>query len=235
MADNPTLSVVMPVYNEQNALAAVIDRIRAVEIPHELIVVDDGSSDGTAHLLDGLAQLPRVRILRHAANRGKGAALRTGFASAVGEIVIIQDADLEYDPADYLQIIEPIISGRADVVYGSRFLHGASAEMPRTRHLANRLISWLFSRATRLPLTDVETCYKAFRLETLRQVLPQLSEDRFGIEIELTARLARLPGVRITEAPIRYQARGRRDGKKIRFRDGLRALWCIAKYCRRTT
>lgn len=226
----PNLSVVVPVFNEVGTVAETVARVRAVLCVREIILVDDGSNDGTPTVIELLAGEPGVVAAEHVVNRGKGAALRTGFAFAASEIIIVQDADLEYDPADYEILIEPILRGEADVVYGSRFRSGRRVRISKLTHFANRLITWLFNLVHGLRLSDVETCYKAIRREKLRQVLPLLQEDRFGVEIELTARLAKLPGIRIVERPISYAARSYSDGKKIGWRDGVRALWCIWKY-----
>lgn len=226
-----TLSVVIPVYNEAATVAETVARVRASQCADEIILVDDGSTDCTPAALRQLWKEIDICLLRHEKNCGKGAALRTGFANATSDIVIVQDADLEYNPADYEKLIEPIVRGDADVVYGSRFLGKKyKSGMHWLTWLANRLITWFFNRVYRQNLTDVETCYKAIRREKLQQVLPRLSEDRFGIEIELTARLAQLPGIRIVERPISYSARTHADGKKIGWRDGVRALCCIFKY-----
>jgi len=224
------LSISLAVYNERATLKEVVARIQATQILHEIIIVDDGSTDGTDAVVDELSRLPGIQTVRHARNRGKGAALRTAFARATGNVVIVQDADLEYDPAQYAALIAPITSGEADVVYGSRFLPDSDASISFTTLWANRVITGFFNVVTRQRLTDVETCYKAFRRETLALVLPLLVEDRFGIEIELAARLAKIPGVRVVERPIRYRARSKREGKKIRWTDGVRALWCVVRY-----
>lgn len=224
----PRLSVVVPVFNESGTIAEVVDRIRSLPSVFEIILVDDGSTDGTIAILD---QLPRARclVIKHSRNAGKGAALRTGFAQATGDVVIIQDADLEYDPVDYEALLEPIANGQADVVFGSRFMK-RGMKMSKLTRFANRFISCSFNGAFGTRLSDVETCYKAIRRDKLQQILPNLQENRFGIEIELTARLAKLPGIRIVERPISYSARTYTEGKKIGWRDGLRALWCIGKY-----
>jgi glycosyltransferase involved in cell wall biosynthesis len=224
------LSVVMPVYNEVTFVEEIIARIRAVSPGCEIVIVDDGSTDGTQEVLKRMEGLPNVRIFLQPENCGKGSALRRGFALASGSTVIVQDADLEYDPADYAALVEPLVSGTADVVYGSRFLAGADSHMPRNRRWANRLITWFFNRVTGQQLTDVETCYKVLRCDVLAQVVPELTENRFGVEIELSARIAKIPGIRIVELPIWYRGRTRREGKKIRWTDGVRALWCIWRY-----
>jgi glycosyltransferase involved in cell wall biosynthesis len=227
---SPLLSVVMPVFNEIATIECAIGSVQRSEIGHELIVVDDGSNDGTGELLRQFIGKTGFKILYQAENRGKGAALRIAFAQATGDVVIIQDADLEYDPVEYPMLIEPILQGEADVVYGSRFLPHAAISISRKTYWANRIITGFFNRILGQQLTDVETCYKAFRRETLEQIVSLLVEDRFGIEIELAARVAKLSGVRVVERPIRYHARTRREGKKIRWTDGVRALWCILRY-----
>jgi len=222
------LSVVIPVYNERASVAALIERVQAVPIPKEILVVDDGSTDGTREVLDGLAGTEGLRVLRHERNRGKGAALRTGFREATGDVVIVQDADLEYDPAEYRKLLQPLLDGKADVVYGSRFIGGESHRVLFFWHyVGNKFLTLLSNAVTNLNLTDMETCYKAFRRETLQRV--QLREDRFGFEPEITAKVARL-GARIYEVGIAYSGRTYAEGKKIGWRDGVRALWCILKY-----
>jgi glycosyltransferase involved in cell wall biosynthesis len=224
------LSVVMPVFNEAALVEQVFSRIRSASANCEIVIVDDGSTDGTADALQRLEKLPGVRISVQSKNAGKGAALRRGFELATGDVVIVQDADLEYDPADYAVLIAPLEAGTADVVYGSRFMAESDARLSPIQNWANRIITWCFNQATGQRLTDVETCYKAFRGEIIKQVAPQLVENRFGVEIELSARVAKIPGVRISERPIRYRGRSRAEGKKIRWTDGVRALWCIFKY-----
>jgi glycosyltransferase involved in cell wall biosynthesis len=223
-------SVVIPVFNEQDTIAAVLARVRQCGLPCQLIVVDDASSDGTADRLAAEAADPNLIVVRHATNRGKGAALQSGFARATGTVVLVQDADLEYDPADYPVLLAPILAGEAEVVYGSRFLDAAGRSPHSWHATGNRLITDISNHFTGLDLTDVETGYKVFRREVLDQIAPQLCECGFGIEPELTARIARLPGVRIVERPIRYQARGYAQGKKIRLRDAFWAVWCIVRY-----
>jgi glycosyltransferase involved in cell wall biosynthesis len=227
---NLLLSIVMPVYNEAATLEQAFARVMATPITQEFIIVDDGSTDGTGELLSQYENLSGVRVLRQAVNQGKGAAIRAGFAVARGDIVIIQDADLEYDPADYQTLIDPIQSGEVEVVYGTRFSGGSRNGVPFKTYWANRVISGGFNAVHRSGLSDVETCYKAVRRDVLQSILPTLTENRFGIEIELTAKLAKLKGVRMIEVPISYCPRSLREGKKIGWRDGVRAMWCIWRY-----
>ncbi len=228
--DSFLLSVVIPIYNEVHTLRQLVERVREVPVPMELILVDDGSTDGTRDLLEEFHGQPRTTVLLHPQNRGKGAAIRTGFARANGDVVVIQDADLEYDPSEYPLLLLPIVEDEADVVYGSRF-SSRSRRVPRYWHSTiNRLITLLSNMKTNLKLTDVETCYKLIRRESLQKILPSLREEGFGIEIEMTAKLAKLRGIRFYERPIGYAPRSHEEGKKIGFRDGIRALWCIVKY-----
>jgi glycosyltransferase involved in cell wall biosynthesis len=220
------LSVVIPCYNESATLAAVLEAVAAAgPADKEIIVVDDASNDGSSALLDGpLRGLFQV-LIRHERNRGKGAALRTGFAAATGDVVVVQDADLEYDPSEYPRLIAPIARGEADVVYGSRFRAGsASALWHRAGNKALTMASNLF---TGLSLTDMETCYKAFRREVIQSV--RIEEERFGFEPEITAKIA-ASGRRIQEVDISYRPRGYAQGKHIGWKDGVRALYCVARY-----
>ena len=228
--DDFLLSVIVPVFNEVQTVTKLVDHVLAVPIPLEIILVDDGSTDGTRDLLPALAEQPNVRVVLHEQNRGKGAALRTGLIHAQGDVVVFQDADLEYDPSEYPLLLLPILEGHADAVFGSQF-SSRSRRVPKYWHSTiNRLITLLSNMRTNLKLTDVETCYKLMRREIFQQLGPQLREDGFGIEIEITAKLAKLPGIRIHELPIGYQPRSSAEGKKIGWRDGIRALWCILRY-----
>lgn len=225
------LSVVIPVFNEKATVADIIRRVHEAEagLEKEVIVVDDGSVDGTREALGRLAsENPWLRVLFHDTNRGKGAALRTGFGAASGDIVIIQDADLEYDPREYRAVIAPIVEGAADVVFGSRFIGGGPHRVLYYWHsLANRMITTFSNMMTNLNLTDVEVGYKAFRREVIRSMT--LVENRFGFEVEVTAKIAR-GNWRVYEVPVSYYGRRYEDGKKITWRDGLAAFWCILKY-----
>ena len=223
------LSVVIPVYNEAETIAAVVERVRRVPIEKEIVAVDDCSTDATpARLAELAARGDDLRVILHDRNRGKGAALRTGFDAATGDVVIIQDADLEYDPFDYPRLLAPIVEGRADVVYGSRFAGGESHRVLYFWHsLGNRFLTLLSNMCTGLNLTDMETCYKVFRREVLDRI--RIEENRFGFEPEVTAKVARLR-VRIYEVGVSYAGRTYEEGKKIGWKDGVRAVWCILKY-----
>jgi glycosyltransferase involved in cell wall biosynthesis len=227
-----TLSVIVPVYNERRTLRRVLERVRAVPIRKQIIVVDDGSTDGTGDVIRALLGEPQdelntLEAIFHPQNAGKGAAIRSALARVSGDITLIQDADLEYDPAEYPKLIEPIVSGRADVVYGSRFL-GSTRRVLFFRHsMGNKLLTFLSNLCTDLNLTDMETCYKVCRTDVLRRM--RLTSNRFGIEPELTAKIARL-GCRIYEVPITYHGREYWEGKKIGWKDGLAAIWTIFKY-----
>jgi len=225
----PTVSVVMPVYNEARTVSEVIRRVLAQPCVCELIVVDDCSDDESWVVLqDFAAAEPRIRIFRHAKNQGKGAALRTGISQTGSPLVLIQDADLEYDPEDYEALIQPILAGKADVVFGSRFCgSGAHRVLYYWHSVGNRFITMLSNMFTNINLTDVETCYKVFRREVVQAI--RIEEDRFGFEPEITAKVAKAR-VRIYEVPISYYGRTYEEGKKITWRDGFRALWCIVKY-----
>jgi glycosyltransferase involved in cell wall biosynthesis len=225
----PEISVVIPCYNEVSTIEALLDAVRASEIrDKEILVVDDASTDGTREKLLSLEGQGGLRVIFHERNQGKGAALRTGFRAATGEVVIVQDADLEYDPREYGKLLAPIRAGKADVVYGSRFAGGESHRVLYFWHYAANKILTLFSNMfTNLNLTDMETCYKAFRREIIQKI--DLREERFGFEPEVTAKVARL-GCRIYEVGISYSGRTYAEGKKIGWRDGLRAVWCIVRY-----
>lgn len=228
--DDFLLSVVIPIYNEVNSLSQVIAAVRQSGFKCEIILVDDGSTDGTRDLLETLRGEADLKICLHAANQGKGAALATGFQHATGDAVIVQDADLEYTPQDYRALLQPIICEGVDAVYGSRFVTG-QRNVPRVRHyLANKLVTMWSNLWTNLLLSDMETCYKVFRREVIQEIAPTLREKRFGVEPEITAKLARRKGLRIREVPIRYFPRTYEEGKKIGWRDGLRALWCSVRY-----
>jgi len=236
LAADLRLSVVIPVFNEAGTIAEVIRRVRAVGLPAQLIVVDDASTDGTGEVLSALAEHENheddLLVLRHDRNRGKGAALRTGFAEATGQIVLIQDADLEYNPREYPTLIHPIVEGVADVVYGSRFLPAGPHRVLYFWHrLANQLLTTLSNMFTDLNLTDMETCYKVFRREVIDDILPTLKQNRFGIEPELTAKVARRR-YRIYEVGISYFGRTYEEGKKIGLLDAFQAFWCILRYWR---
>ena len=224
------LSVVIPVYNEVKTVAEVVRRVRSTGIPCEIILVDDGGTDGTRALLESWRAQPDLVVVLHAANRGKGAALRTGFLEATGDVVIVQDADLEYDPAEFERLLQPIVEGVADVVFGSRFTGDNQRVLYFWHSVGNRMLTLLSNTMTNLNLTDMETCYKAFRREVIQKIAPTLREKRFGIEPELTAKVAKIAGVRVYERPISYCGRTYAEGKKITWRDGFRALWCIIRY-----
>jgi glycosyltransferase involved in cell wall biosynthesis len=222
------LSVVIPVYNEAATIAQLIERVRAVGLDTEIIVIDDCSTDGTGEVLKKLADAPDLVRLFHPVNRGKGAALRTGFAAATGDVVVVQDADLEYDPSEYPKLLQPILDGRAEVVYGSRFIGGECHRVLYFWHsLGNRFLTLLSNAVTNLNLTDMETCYKMFRREIIQSI--QLQEDRFGFEPEITGKIAQRR-CRLYEVGISYSGRTYEEGKKIGWRDGFRAIWCIVKY-----
>lgn len=230
------LSVVIPVYNEQQTLRVLVDRVRAVPIRKELILIDDCSRDKTRDVLKALEQeggqddFNRIRIFFHDENQGKGAALKTGFSKVEGDIVIIQDADLEYDPAEYPRLLQPIIEDKADVVFGSRFLGDQAHRVLYYWHyLGNRFLTTLSNCFTNLNLTDMETCYKVFRRSVIDDIWPKLEQKRFGFEPEITARVARRK-LRVYETSVSYSGRTYAEGKKIGWKDGFQALWCIVRF-----
>jgi glycosyltransferase involved in cell wall biosynthesis len=223
---NPTLSVVMPVYNEQDTVEEMVRRVLAVPMRTELIVVDDGSKDRTREILNALARELKFKLFLQPANQGKGAALRRGFQEVTGDLVIIQDADLEYSPEEYPQLIQLICEGRADVVYGSRFL-GRHRVFLFTHYAGNRLLTFVTNVLYNTMLTDMETCYKVMRVDVLRSFT--LESNGFGIEPELTAKIFKRH-YRVYEVPITYDGRGYDEGKKIGWRDGVVALWVLLKY-----
>lgn len=242
------ISVIMPVYNERNTIETIVERVKKVKIQKELIIVDDGSTDGTREWLfeqfgldagdeearkknscEFIADRPHVRVLAHQTNQGKGAALRTGFKHARGEIVIVQDADLEYSPEDFPRLLEPLVTDRADVVYGSRFSGGSEAKWPLVSYLGNKIFTWLTNAATGLSLTDVWTGYKVFKKEVLEDI--SLEESRFEMELELTVKIAQR-NWRVMEVPISYRPRSRAEGKKIRWRDGIQSIKTLFRYSR---
>ena len=230
LPDGFVLSVVIPCFNEAQTITKVIQRVRDSKLPCEIIVVDDGSTDGTREVLQNLSPQTDLRVVFHERNQGKGAALRTGFQHATGDVVTVQDADLEYDPRDFWFLLQPIVEDVADVVYGSRF-SGQDRHVGPLWHLAvNQLITKLFNLRHGYRFTDVETCYKLIRRPLLQEIVPSLQERRFGIELELTAKLLRKKNVRFYERPISYSRRTFAEGKKIGWRDGIAALWCILKY-----
>jgi glycosyltransferase involved in cell wall biosynthesis len=233
------LSVVIPVYNERNTLRTILEQVRAVPINKQIILVDDCSTDGTRQILQELAvEQPDLTIIYHEKNQGKGAALRTGFAHATGQIVIVQDADLEYDPGQFPQLIQPIIEGKADVVFGSRFIGERHRVLFFWHSLANKFLTLLSNTFTNLNLTDMEVCYKVFRREVIQGIT--LKSNRFGFEPEVTAKVARfqMPAIegrparrcRVYEIPVSYDGRDYREGKKIGWKDGVQALYCIVRY-----
>jgi glycosyltransferase involved in cell wall biosynthesis len=243
---NPKISVVIPVYNEKNTIEEILRRVLDATVRREVIIVDDCSTDGTREMLQNMAarkaqgdrnvpssdggcpvEVSDLRIFFQEKNCGKGAALRRGFAEATGDVVLVQDADLEYDPMDYSKLLEPILDGRADVVFGSRFLGGPQRVHYFWHYVGNRLLTLLSDIFTNLNLTDMETCYKVFRREVLKGI--RLRSQRFGFEPEITAKVAK-GNWRVYEVPISYSGRSYEEGKKITWKDGVQALWCIIRY-----
>lgn len=220
------LSIVIPVYNERDTFMTLLERVLATPFEREVLIVDDCSTDGTRELLQAYSN-PDVRIFYHEVNRGKGAALRTAFGHATGDVVLIQDADLEYDPEEYPRLIEPIAKDLADVVYGSRFLGGQHRVLFFWHSVGNQVLTTFSNMMTNLNLTDMETCYKVFRREVIQSI--PLKSDRFGFEPEVTAKIARR-GYRVYETPISYHGRTYEEGKKIGWRDGVQAIWTILRY-----
>lgn len=244
--DNPKVSIVIPVYNEKATIDEILRRVLDTSVRKEVIIVDDCSTDGTRQILENMAarqannekfaqaqdgndpiELQDLHFFFQTPNQGKGAALRRGFAEAAGDIVLVQDADLEYDPRDYPVLLEPIIDGRADVVYGSRFLGGPQRVHYFWHYVANRCLTLLSDIFTNLKLTDMETCYKVFRREVLKGI--EIKSNRFGFEPEITAKIAK-HNWRIYEVPITYAGRTYEEGKKITWKDGVQALWCIIRF-----
>jgi glycosyltransferase involved in cell wall biosynthesis len=243
---DPKLSVVIPVYNEKDTIFEILRRVQDTEMRKEIILVDDCSKDGTRQILEKLAglqtqgdtrataddggdpiELTEIRFFFQGENQGKGAALRRGFAVTTGDIVLVQDADLEYDPRDYPRLLEPIMDGRADVVFGSRFLGGPQRVHYFWHYVANKFLTLLSDMATNLKLSDMETCYKVFRHEVLKNI--QIKSNRFGFEPEITAKVAKGKW-RVYEVPISYAGRTYEEGKKITWKDGVQALWCIIRF-----
>ncbi len=233
MPENFKLSVVIPIYNEVKTLEEVVGKVRSIGLNLEMVLVDDGSTDGTRELLEQMDGAEDLKIVFHPQNKGKGAAVRTGFQEATGDVIVIQDADLEYNPGEFRYLLQPIVEDRADIVYGSRFQIKEKAHSPAWHMAVNGFITWLCNLMTGLKFTDVETCYKLFRRPLIQEIAPGMKENRFGIEIEMTAKLARRSkqnGTRFFERPISYQRRSYEEGKKIGWKDGVSALRCIFWY-----
>jgi glycosyltransferase involved in cell wall biosynthesis len=224
--NQPLLSVIMPVYNERETLPEILARVRAVDLRKEIVVVDDGSTDGTREVLREEEQKGDLKVLYHEVNKGKGAAVRTGLEHASGDFIIIQDADLEYDPRDYPKLLKPLLEGQAKVVYGSRFMEFGKT-MFFLQALGNRMVTLVTNLLYGTALSDMETCYKVFRAEVIKSI--PLRSRRFELEPEITAKLLKR-GYRIHEVPISYQGREYHEGKKLTWRDGITALWILIKY-----
>jgi len=224
------LSVIMPVYNERDTVDLIVEQVRATPFPKEIICVDDCSTDGTQQILETLLARNQIdKLFRHPVNRGKGAAIQQAMSMSSGDIVLVQDADLEYDPGDWPELLEPILDGRADACFGSRFLGGPHRVLYYWHSVGNRALTTYSNMLTNLNLTDMETCYKAMRGELARAIAPKLSAQRFGFEPEITAHLAR-SGARVYEVPISYSGRTYAEGKKIGWRDGVAAVWHITRF-----
>ena len=222
------LSIIIPVFNEVNTIANIIQKVQSADYDKEIIVVDDASTDGTKDVLQKLSQQPKIKIFYHEKNRGKGAAIRTAIKNITGNITIIQDADLEYDPVDYTILLKPILDGRADVVYGSRFQGGPHRVLFFWHYLGNKFLTLFSNMMTNLNLTDMETGYKAFKSNVIKNI--SLSSDRFGFEPEVTAKIAHNNNYKIYEVPISYSGRDYSEGKKIGWKDGVAAIYFILKY-----
>ena len=225
--DDFRLSIVVPVFNECGTIHEIIARVDSVPFPKEIIIVDDGSTDGTRELLEPLDNANDVRVILHEQNRGKGAALRSGFSHATGDVIAVQDADLEYDPQDFVRLVKPILDGTHDVVYGSRYLQASDSSSRGLHRFGNQMLTRASNLFTGLGLTDMETCYKVFRKDVLAGL--ELRQDRFGFEPEITAKIARRK-CRLLELPVKYDSRGYDEGKKIGVRDAFNAIYCIVRY-----
>ena len=223
----PILSIIIPAYNEAKTILQVIDAVQSLEISKQLIIVDDGSTDGTREIIRTLQGRKGIDVFLHTSNQGKGAAIQTGIRVAVGDILIVQDADLEYDPRDILRVIQPILDGESDVVFGSRYLANSHQDQSALHRFGNAMLTGFSNWMTNQRLTDMETCYKAFRRDLIQSV--QIEQKRFGFEPEITAKLAKKK-ILIREVPISYKSRSWVEGKKIGFRDLISTLWCIVKY-----